>query len=195
MFMTPNAQRARIAAHARAGERGSTLVVTLVLLVVLALLASSSMERGGLEVEAAGSRKRYAAGVNCVEAARELVISQLIIAGASLQSFAVAPRMVGDLSLATGHYDTDHENQVVTDVVGSCSTVEANRGSDSGQVFGGAAGDLSMGRAVTNVSADSGMGLGGPGSGGNACGARIPVVCRDDSGRSLEFEFVVRLGM
>lgn len=180
----------------RASQRGSTLVVTLVLLVVLALLAASSMERGGLEVEAAGSRKRYAAGVNCIEAARELVISQLIIAGASLQSFAVSPRMVGDLSLATGHYDTGHENQVVADVVGSCSTVEANRGSDSQQVFGsGAATDLSMGRAVTNVSADGGMGLGGPGAGSNSCGARIPVVCRDDAGRSLELEFVVRLGL
>lgn len=183
------------------GERGTTLVVTLLLMVVLSLIAASSLQRGGLEVEAAGSRRRYASAVSCVDAARELVISQFIIAGTRLENFALEPREAGGLTLSTGHYDTDHRGQVALDVIGNCGNIQRGGASQTGEDQGSqvAGSGATGGFAYTNtgwpLGAMMGRGGGGTGSASASCGVRVPVVCRDEAGRAQELEFVVRIGL
>lgn len=146
------------------------MLVTLIVIVVLSVIALASIQRGSVEVEAAGLRRRYAAEVSCLDAARELVVSQIVIAGGQIENLSVV-RQVGNLELSTGHYDTDPHGQVRTEAgLGNC-----------GSGAGGVLGDL------TNRNWGAGM--------LSSCGVRVPVICRDDAGRALEMEFLVRVGL
>lgn len=151
--------------------RGSTLIVTVIVVSVLTLIALAAIRRGDLEVESAGMRRRYAAGVNCVDAARELVVSQLAVSGARLERITLN-RQIGDLTLSTGHYDTGPEGQVRADDSSNCGAAVRGAGATSVDVTNRSWGGL-----------------------GSSCGVRIPVVCRDSEDRALELEFLVRMAL
>jgi len=173
----------------RRGERGTTLVVAMIVVVVLMLIGMAAVARGGVEVEAAGMRRRHSGNVSCVEAARELVMSQLSLTGARITGLAIT-RQVGDLTLQTGHYDRQGAYITVDSTYGNCSTGTGGTINPPWMVIGD----------VTNRST---LPLGGLASGGGSgtttspgsCGIRIPVLCTDASGRQLELEFVVKLGL
>jgi len=172
-------------------SRGQTLVITLVIVAVLIMIAASAMTRSTLELEGVGVRRKYDIRVGCVEAARQLVLSQLSLSGVQPAAFSIS-RTIGDLTIQTGHYDsTPDAGYVVADNnAGNCGTA----GTESS-----GSGGLPSGAAYGNSSASNFGGSWGGSSnsaGTNAtCGIRVPVVCRDAGGRQLEIEFLVRIGI
>jgi hypothetical protein len=164
----------------------------MIIATVLTLIGVAAVNRGNLEIEGMGVRQKYTLQVNCIEAARQLVLSQLALSGTQPSAFSIS-RVIGDLTLQTGHYDSVPGPGYVTvdNNAGNCGT---GSGSTSGS------GNLPTGPAYGNFSATNFGGQWGAGSGAgataaSACGVRVPVVCKDGSGRQLEIEFLVRLGI
>ncbi len=178
----------------RPGERGSTLIVTLTVVTVLMLVASAAVSRGTLELEGAGTRRHYAAEIGCIEAARQLVISQLSLGGVSPTNVAI-DRTVGNWTIKTGHYDsTTNVGQISFDTfAGNCGT---GSGTSSAGSLAGPTTTYNAAAGVNNfmgASVTPGSGGSGGGGSGTTCGVRVPITCSDGAGRMLELEFLVRI--
>lgn len=150
-------------------RRGSTLVVTVVIIAVLTIVAIGMIRRSTTELEAAGARRGYDVALSCADGARELLLSQFRTYGVVLTTLQL-DETVGNRRYASGHFDRFGLRTVVP--------------VDPGLV--GGATDNAM--DLANRSAR--LPIGG-------AAYRVTVVCSDssESNRQSEVEFVVRFGM
>ena len=165
--MTKNSQTL---SHPQARQRGSSLLLALMIVAILSIVAFAIIQMGSTEADAVGAKRRYDHAVSCSDAARDLLMSQF-------KAYSVSPttltlnQVVDDQLMATGHYD----NVAVTSVVAAV-------GFASG--LGGAS-------DVSNRISKAGLG-------GQVY--RMTVVCsssasQDASTRQSEVEFLVRFGL
>jgi len=148
-------------------DRGSALIVSMILMVVLAVVGIALVKRTSREVDAVASKRHWDRSMSCAEGARQMLMSQFRAYGVNLVNLQMQ-KQVGDQQYASGHYD----NFNVT------SVEEAG-----GTPGGGVAGD-----AANRITKRSG-GLGGK-------GWRMTVVCRDNAAAThqQEVEFLVNFG-
>ncbi len=154
----------------RARQRGSSLLLALMIVAILSIVAFAIIQMGSTEADAVGAKRRYDHAVSCSDAARDLLMSQFRAYSVSPTSLTLN-QVVDDQIMATGHYD----NIAVTSVV-------ASAGFSSG---------LSGVSDVSNRVAKAGLG-------GQVY--RMTVVCTssaslDASSRQSEVEFLVRFGL
>jgi hypothetical protein len=148
-------------------DRGSALLVAIILVAVMAIVGLALVNRTTNEIDAIGSKRHYDVAISCADGARQMLMS-------SFRTFGTAPtsltldKTVGDKRLATGHYDTFALQSVV-----------ASTGSATGTVG-----------ATDIVNRTWNTRLGGQ-------VYRMTVVCTDSNSatRQSEVEFLVRFGL
>jgi len=148
-------------------DRGSALIVSMILMIVLAIVGIALVNRTTREVDAVASKRHWDRSMACAEGARQMLLSQFRAYGVNLVNLQMQ-KQIGDQQYASGHYD----NFNVTSV------------SEAGGTPGGAVG----GDASNRITRRSG-GLGGK-------GWRMTVVCRDNAQAThqQEVEFLVNFG-
>jgi hypothetical protein len=147
-------------------ERGSALLVVVVLIAVLAIVGLAIVTRASSEGAAAAAKRQYDKSVSCADSARELLMSQFRLYG-SAPSTLVLNTPIDDKTLATGHYD----NIAVTSVTAATGATANQMGVSD----------------VSNRIARVAMG-------GQLY--RMTVVCSGANGtRQSEVEFMVRFGL
>ena len=151
----------------RRHDRGSALIIAMILMVVLAVVGLAVVKRTTSEVDAVASKRHWDRAMSCAEGARQMLLSQFRAYGVNLQSLHLS-KTVGDQIYASGHYD----NFDVTTVDNAGGTPGGIVGSD----------------AANRITRRSG-GLGGQ-------GYRFTVVCRDSASAThqQEVEFLVNFG-
>jgi hypothetical protein len=148
-------------------DRGSALIVSMILMVVLAVVGIALVNRTSREVDAVASKRHWDRAMSCAEGARQMLMSQFRAYGVGLTSLSLQ-KTVGDQQYASGHYD----NFNVTSVKEAGGTPGGSVGGDfSNRIFAG------------------GKGLGSK-------GWRMTVVCSDASAptHQQEVEFLVNFG-
>lgn len=85
--------------------RGSTLVVTVVLVAVLTVAAAGLVVRSRMGIESAGAARRQEAVLACAESAREMLVSRFRVSNISLAELQLE-RTAGGHHMGSGHYDT-----------------------------------------------------------------------------------------
>jgi hypothetical protein len=156
--------------HLRAGQRGSSLLLALMIVAILTIVAFAIVQMGSTEADAVGAKRRYDHAVSCSDAARDLLMSQFKAYNVTPTSLTLN-QVIDDQIMASGHYD----NLAVTSVVAAAG-------------FGSGMGGASD---VSNRIARAGLG-------GQVY--RMTVVCTssallDASSRQSEVEFLVRFGL
>jgi len=148
-------------------DRGSALVIAMILMVVLAVVGLAIVKRTTAEVDAVASKRHWDRSMTCAEGARQMLLSQFRAYGVQLQNLQLS-KTIGDQSYNTGHYDSFNVTTV----------------GEAGGTPGGAVGS----DAANRITKRSG-GLGGK-------GYRLNVVCRDDAAptHQQEVEFLVNFG-
>ena len=148
-------------------DRGSALIVAMILMVVLAVVGLALVKRTSAEVDAVASKRHWDRAMSCAEGARQMLLSQFRAYGVQLANLQLS-KVVGDQSYNSGHYD----NFNVTSVA------------EAGGTPGGAVGS----DAANRITKRSGA-LGGK-------GYRFTVVCRDNASAThqQEVEFLVNFG-
>ena len=148
-------------------DRGSALIVAMILMIVLAVVGLAIVKRTSREVDAVASKRHWDRAMNCAEGARQMLLSQFRTYGVALGNLQIQ-RTVGDQVYASGHYD----NFNVTSVAEAGGTPGGVVGSD----------------AANRITRRSG-GLGGK-------GYRFTVVCSDSltPTHQQEVEFLVNFG-
>ena len=148
-------------------DRGSALIISMILMIVLAVVGIALVNRTTREVDAVASKRHWDRSMSCAEGARQMLMSQFRAYGVNLVNLQMQ-KQIGDQQYASGHYD----NFNVTSV------------SEAGGTPGGAVG----GDAANRITRRSG-GLGGK-------GWRMTVVCRDNAQAThqQEIEFLVNFG-
>ena len=151
----------------RRHDRGSALIVAMILMIVLAVVGLAIVKRTSADVDAVASKRHYDRAMSCAEGARQMLLSQFRTYGVQLGSLTLS-RVIGDQQYASGHYD----NFNVTSVAPAAGTQGGGVGSD----------------AANRITKRSG-GLGGK-------GYRFTVVCSDNgaSTHQQEVEFLVNFG-
>lgn len=161
----------RISLSRRSGDgkraRGSTLIVTVVLVAVLTVAAAGLVVRSRMGVESAGAARRQEAVLACAETAREMLLSRFRVSNISLASLEL-DRQTGGHRLGSGHYDTFEMR-----------TVEA---------LGAEALSAPRAQGIGNRVVRTALG-GAP--------YRFTVVCMDssDENQQAEVEYLVRFGL
>jgi hypothetical protein len=148
-------------------DRGSALIVAMILMIVLAVIGVAIVNRTTREVDAVASKRHWDRAMSCAEGARQMLLSQFRAYGVNLVNLQFQ-KQVGDQQYTSGHYD----NFNVTSI------------SEAGGTPGGAVG----GDAANRITKRSG-GLGGK-------GYRLTVMCRDNAQptHQQEVEFLVNFG-
>ena len=151
----------------RASDRGSALLIAIVLVAVMAIVGLALVNRTTTEIDAIGSKRHYDVAIACADGARQMLMSSFRTFGTTPASLTL-DKTVGDKRLTTGHYDTFALQSVV-----------ATTGSAAGAVG-----------ATDIVNRTSRTRLGGQ-------VYRMTVVCTDSTAasRQSEVEFVVRFGL
>jgi hypothetical protein len=85
-------------------ERGAALLLVVVVIAVLGLLAFAVLRNGVNENDAVAAKRQYDRGVSCADAAREMLLSQFRMYGASPTTLTL-DRTVDNERLTTGHFD------------------------------------------------------------------------------------------
>src|SRR3954463_2671841 len=85
-------------------DRGSALIIALILMVVLAGVGLAIVKRASREVDAVASKRHWDRAMSCAEGARQMLLSQFRAYGVQLQNLQMS-RQIGDQKYATGHYD------------------------------------------------------------------------------------------
>jgi type II secretory pathway pseudopilin PulG len=160
-------------------ERGSALVVTLILITILSIVALALVKRSTNEIESVSAKRHYDATASCAEAARNLVISKFASAGANLTQLNLQIT-IGDKTFFTGHYSTTLPD-------GGLSNYVADGGITAMQA---AAGGGSSGGATDSANKVFKLSLG-------TTPYRVVVVCQDANNvsRQTEVEFTVNYGL
>src|SRR2546423_2767449 len=151
----------------RKHDRGSALIVSMILMIVLAVVGIALVNRTTREVDAVASKRHWDRAMSCAEGARQMLLSQFRAFGVNLAGLQLS-RAVGDQTYASGHYDSFNV----------ASVGEA----------GGTPGGIVGSDAANRITRRSG-GLGGK-------GWRMTVVCRDNAQAThqQEIEFLVNFG-
>lgn len=186
--MTPLNPRRR---HA---ERGSALLVAVVIILLLGMVGLAVVKAASRETEAVGAKRAHDATITCADAARNLLMSQFSAYGVSPLSMTL-DKTVNGYAMKTGHGDT-----VALSNVKSVEAVPAGASSASGGQGNGSLSDLSNrmgGTASPTVAGGTGSGQGG-GLGGQLY--RMTVTCSSPSpsggsARVAEVEYLVRFGL
>ena len=160
----PNASR-KLQAASR--DRGSALIVAMILMIVLAVVGLAVVKRTSSEVDAVASKRHWDRAMSCAEGARQMLLAEFRTYQVNLSSLQLS-QTVGDQTYSSGHYD--HFN--VTSVVAAGGTPGGGVGSD----------------AANRITRRSG-GLGGK-------GYKFTVVCSDAGAltHQQEVEFLVNFG-
>lgn len=147
--------------------RGSTLIVTVVLLTVLTIVAVGLVRRGDTTIEAVNAKRHYDASVSCAEGARELLLSKFRAFNVNIADLQLDLSMGGQ-RLTSGHYD-DFNIKSVKPLAGT--------------------GAISQENAMGMANRSAAVPLGGT-------PYVFTVVCSDTSGgRQTEVEFFIRFGI
>src|SRR2546428_6397406 len=85
-------------------DRGSALIVSMILMIVLAVVGVALVNRTTREVDAVASKRHWDRSMSCVEGAREMLLSQFRTYGVNLVNLQMQ-KQVGDQQYTTGHYD------------------------------------------------------------------------------------------
>src|SRR2546423_7148685 len=88
----------------RKHDRGSALIVSMILMIVLAVVGIALVNRTTREVDAVASKRHWDRSMSCAEGAREMLLSQFRAYGVNLINLQMQ-RQIGDQQYATGHYD------------------------------------------------------------------------------------------
>lgn len=157
--------------HRRRSERGSALLLAIVLIVLLGVVGLAVSSRASSETGAVAAKRHHDATVSCADAARDLLMSQFRAYGTSPLDMQLSST-AGDHTLSSGHYDDLNVKSV--QAVGSATQATAFGVSD-----------------VSNRIARTGLG-------GQVY--RMTVVCSSPSpsggpARQGEVEYVVRFGL
>ena len=149
-------------------QRGSTLIVTIVLVAVLTVVAAGLVERGNSSVATVNADRTYRAGVACADGARELLLSQFRAFNVDISKLKLDTTVAGQ-RIASGHYDSFNVESV-RPLSGSAAIAQDN-------VMG-----------MGNRSVATALG-GAP--------YVFTVVCSDSAGlgRQTEVEFLIRFGI
>ncbi len=153
-------------------DRGSALIIAMILMVVLAVVGVAIVNRTTREVDAVASKRHWDRAMSCAEGARQMLLSQFRAYGVDITALTLQ-KQVGDQYFASGHYDSFQ-----------VATVTPAQGSPGGVVGGDAANRITKG----------GKGLGQK-------AFRFTVVCSDTTPLSTgqythqqEVEFLVNFG-
>ena len=148
-------------------DRGSALIVAMILMIVLAVVGLAVVKRTSREVDAVASKRHWDRAMACAEGARQMLLAQFRTYNVNLTGLTFQ-KTVGDQTYATGHYDNFN-----------VASVSLAGGTPSGSVGGDVANRI-VGRKG---------GLGGK-------GWKYTVVCSDSSGNThqQEVEFLVNFG-
>ena len=163
--------------HYPSNQRGYTLIVVVTIVTVLLVLGVGSIRIAGRESKAATATSRTAVLEACARSARELMVSQLRFMQPIPTSFhaqVVGPDDVVGLEIGSGCHDTTDFSIGQVEIV----TPESL----------GAGRSPSLHRTRT-----SSPGY-GPMAGGSTS-ARVTAICRDETGRSHEVEFMISFGI
>ncbi len=165
---------------ARRPARGSALLMTMIVVIVIAVLGVAMIRFAARELAGATATRQNDALVSCAEAGRQLILSQFrstTISPASLQALNVQiGGQYGTARALGGHVDTNVQVQQVVVLPGA--TFGATRNAV---------------RDLSNIIAGAGSLGGTP--------YRVIVHCQDHgdatltSGRQLEVEFGLRFGL
>src|SRR5262249_38421749 len=98
--------------HPQADQRGSSLLLALMIIAILTIVAFAIVQMGSTEADAVGAKRRYDHAVSCSDAARDFLMSQFKTYSVSPTSLTLS-QVVDDQIMASGHYD----NLAVTSVV------------------------------------------------------------------------------
>ena len=153
----------------RAHDRGSALILAMILMVVLAVVGVAIVNRTTREVDAVASKRHWDRAMNCAEGARQMLLSQFRTFGLDVTALQFE-KVVGDQRFATGHYDVFNTKEV-----------KGIPGSPYGNV------GIDITNRITRI--------GSQGLGGKAY--RMNVVCSDSGAptHQLEVEFLVNFGI
>lgn len=151
----------------RHSERGSALVVAIVIVAILAVVGLALTRRTTNEMEAVGGKRYYDSAVTCADGAREMLLSQFRTSGMGPTSLTL-DQTVDTKRMTSGHYD----QFAMATIVPAAGTLA------------GAVGVNDIANRISRAS------LGGQ-------IYRMSVVCTDSSGtnRQSEVEFLVRFGL
>ena len=151
----------------RRHDRGSALIIAMILMVVLAVVGVAIVNRTTREVDAVASKRHWDRAMTCAEGARQMLLSQFRTYGVPLASLSML-QTVGDQKFATGHYDSFN-----------VTTVAVAQGSPGALITGGGANTITP-----------------PGGGLGQRAYRLTVVCSDaaQSTHQQEVEFLVNFG-
>jgi len=160
-------------------DRGSALVVTLILITILSIVALALVKRSTNEIDSAGAKRHYDATASCAEAARNLVISKFATAGANITNLGMQIT-INDKTFFTGHYSTTLPDGGLSGYVADGGVVALMAGSGGG----------SSGGASDSANKISKLNFG-------TTPYRINVVCQDANNvsRQTEVEFTVNYGL
>jgi len=86
------------------GQRGSTLIVTVMLLVVVTIFSLSLVRRNTSQADATAAKRHYDETVSCADGARQMLLGQMSIYGVSPLEM-VLDRSLGSTRYNSGHYD------------------------------------------------------------------------------------------
>ena len=159
----------------RRQDRGSALIIALILLTVLSIVALALVKRTNSEVEAVSAKRHYDLTASCAEAARQLVLSKFAQAGANLATLGMNIT-VTNLNLYTGHYSPPGGGGYMADG-GVLPLMGASGGASSGGATDVANKIQQLSFGVTTY--------------------RVTVVCQDANNvtRQTEVEFVINSGL
>ena len=148
-------------------QRGSALLISIVLVAILAVVGLALVTRTTQGMEGVGAKRQHDSAVQCAEGARAMLLSQFRIFGAAPTSITLN-QIVADKRYATGHYDQFN----VGTVTAATGAQAANVGVSD----------------ITNRTSKAHLG-------GQVY--RMTVVCADttNSNRQAEVEFLVRFGL
>jgi type II secretory pathway pseudopilin PulG len=175
----------------RTSERGSSLVIASIVVVVVAVIGIGLLRYASREVAGASAGQRAEALSTCTEAARQLLQSRFHALGTNPTQIAVLSERLdgnaGSFRALGGHIDSNPTGVLVTvDQVAPLPT----------QAIGTDAVNLD----VTNTLSGAG-GAGGPAGTLGGTPLKVTVHCQEGdltswtSGRQLEIEFGIRFGL
>lgn len=172
----------------RLGERGSVLLLVVVLLAVLSLLAVAAISFSRSELGAIKNERSGDELVACADAGRQYMVSR----------FNLLESVPSNLEPVNVNLNADLSNPAVANCPGGANVPEDARCMRSGHLGEMAVAGITLvnsgaGGSNRNVSESSNT------IDGNMLGSGKPykliVHCLDESGRGTEVEFVVRFGL
>ena len=157
-----------------ARDRGSALIIALILVTVLSIVGLALVKRTNNEIDAVAAKRHYDLTASCAEAARQLVISKFAAAGANLASLGLSVQ-IGNLNMYTGHYSAGDGGYLADG--GVLALVSTGGGATSG-------GATDVANKIQKLSFGT-------------TPYRVTVVCQDTNNvtRQTEVEFVINYGL